>query len=164
MVGDGLAADVTDVILVGVIMVGDGLAADVTDVILVGVIMVGDGLAADVTDVVLVGVLVIGEHLAAGIADVIAVFIGMRQRFGMAGVAGADAGMSAVTVGCPRAEIVAEGVGFCTGLDDTATAQTIGIAGIALIGTGGICCVSQFRAAVMYGGVKVAIFLTADVT
>ena len=116
VVGDDFAAGVALVILVGVLVVGDGLAADVAQVVVVGVLVVGDGLAADIADVILVSVLVVGDNLAAGITDVITVFIGMRQRFGMAGAAGAGAGVGTVAVGCPRTPVVVVGVNSTIGL------------------------------------------------
>ena len=116
MVGDGLAADIALVVVVGVLVVGDGLAADIALVVVVGVLVVGDGLAADIADVILVSVLVVGDNLAAGITDVITVFIGMRQRFGMAGAAGAGAGVGTVAVGCPRTPVVVVGVNSTIGL------------------------------------------------
>ena len=103
-------------ILVSVLVVGDGLAADVAQVVVVGVLVVGDGLAADIADVILVSVLVVGDNLAAGITDVITVFIGMRQRFGMAGAAGAGAGVGTVAVGGPRTPVVVVGVNSTIGL------------------------------------------------
>ena len=78
--------------------------------------MVGDGLAADIADVILVSVLVVGDNLAAGITDVITVFIGMRQRFGMAGAAGAGAGVGTVAVGCPCAPVMVVCVNSTIGL------------------------------------------------
>ena len=65
---------------------------------------------------ILVSVLVVGDNLAAGITDVITVFIGMRQRFGMAGAAGAGAGVGTVAVGCPRTPVVVVGVNSTIGL------------------------------------------------
>ena len=52
-------------------MIGDHLAAEVTDVILIRVLMVGDRLSAVVAEVVFVCVLMIGDYLIAVVADMI---------------------------------------------------------------------------------------------
>ena len=114
--GEYLAAGVALVVVVGVGALGEYLAADITLVILVGVGALGEYLAAGVALVILVSVLVVGDNLAAGITDVITVFIGMRQRFGMAGAAGAGAGVGTVAVGCPRTPVVVVGVNSTIGL------------------------------------------------
>ena len=114
--GEYLAAGVALVVVVGVGALGEYLAAGVALVILVGVGALREHLAAGVALVILVSVLVVGDNLAAGITDVITVFIGMRQRFGMAGAAGAGAGVGTVAVGCPRTPVVVVGVNSTIGL------------------------------------------------
>ena len=71
MIGDHLAAEVTDVILIRVLVIGNCFAAEVTDVILIRVLVVGDYLIAIVANMILACVLVVGDYLIAIVANMI---------------------------------------------------------------------------------------------
>ena len=71
MIGDHLAAEVTDVILIRVLMVGDRLSAVVAEVVFVCVCVIGNCFAAEVTDVIIIRVLMVGDDLLAIVADVV---------------------------------------------------------------------------------------------
>ena len=81
-------------------MVGDCLSAEVTDVILIRVLMVGNHFATEVTDVILIRIRMVGDYISANVAYVVFILIDAIIRFDAfrTAVCRALAGVCAVTV------------------------------------------------------------------